>query len=636
MPDKQPWAVKEITLFIVAISFVLLLQGAVPFVMIPTLGQAIWSMGFAQSFANGAIFDFYAHDFGIPRPAAIAFGLAGAWPASLLIRLGLDPADAYAGTAACWLTLAMCSAYQIARLFGATRAIALLGAVTWMTMPIIWGHDGYSMLSWGIALLSFYFLACIRLILGAPEKKQVDLTAIFFYFVAAIIAVFMDGYTFMMFAAGSSILLLCSLINQPALRGTLIRVAVPVHFVSFAFAYGLFSVFIGKSHFDPHSIDFFRGWGLDLSFLVVPTEGVHWLPDFLGVSLNRTDRIFFGDASVWSTTFALPVTILGLVSWFRERRNISISSGALLMAAFGFYMALGPSLKINSTKPESLQLSNPGQESALMPASHAIVPTGSAWASASLPGFNVMRASYRWSALSIFGLWLLIVISLSRSNRSTRIIWVLGIVGINIFNVPHLQRRWRYCIGNRDMFQQIDRDLVADLRAHIRPSDTVAFIPWRNDFLANYLAPKVGFRTFNIGGDKNLAAAQASWPAEMLALGGELDAGEALAAAKMLMDGTADVLVFPHFDMLLSAHVWPFVGPRAFQPADVHDDITRTDSYSTFFLEQRIKIKNVLPALRKIPLLDFVESSLFTAVRLRDEEHRSYLLNSRVEDYRHL
>ena len=281
------------------------------------------------------------------------------------------------------------------------------------------------------------------------------------------------------------------------------------------------------------------------------------MPDLLGFSLKRTDALYFGDDSVWVTTFALPVLVLGLLAWWHARRQMKISTGALLVAIFGFYMALGPSLKINSTKPESLQLSHPRQQSALMPSEFAVMPTGNAWMSETLPGFNVMRASYRWSALGIFGLWLLIMIWVSRTDKENRRLWLLGLFAVILFNLPDLQKRWQEGIDGRDMFQQIDRDLVAELRQHIRPAETVAFIPWRNDFIANYLAPKVGFRTFNIGGDKNLAAAQSGWPPEMLALGGEVDAGKALAAVKMLINGTADVLVLPYFHMLWSPHMWP-------------------------------------------------------------------------------
>src|SRR3546814_12682441 len=73
------------------------------------------------------------------------------------------------------------------------------------------------------------------------------------------------------------------------------------------------------------------------------------------------------------------------------------------------------------------------------------------------------------------------------------------------------------------MFLQIDEELVSQLHQNIGSGETVAFIPWGNDFIANYLAPKVGFRTFNIGGDKNLSAAQTEWPSPMRALGPSLD-----------------------------------------------------------------------------------------------------------------
>lgn len=499
MMDNNNWSIRSGVLAIAAIAFVLFLYGAIPFFMTPTLGEALWTMGFSQSFAKGSLYSIYAHDFGIPKPAAISFGLAGAWPASLLIRMGLHPADAYAGMIALWLLVALFSAYKIARMFGNSRPVALLGGVAWMGMPVIWGHVEYAMLSLGIGLLAFYFLAALKLFLVESGTSKVHASTIVLYFLAAWIAVFMDGYTFMMFATGASILFAFSVITRPEIRPTLLRMALPVHMASFALAYILFSTYIGKSSFEPQHIDFFRGWGLDLSFIAIPTKSVHWLPDLLGISLERIDEVYFGDASVWITTFSLPLILVGLIAWWKGRRQIAVTTGILLIAAFGFYMALGPSLKINSIKPESLQLNRPGQQSALMPADIAVMPIGNAWISEKLPGFNVMRASYRWSALGVFAFWLLIMICMARRDKNGRTLWVFILLALTILNLPNMPEKWQLYIDERIMFQQIDLDLVAELRQVIKKDETVAFIPWRNDFFANYLAPRVGFHTFNIG-----------------------------------------------------------------------------------------------------------------------------------------
>src|SRR3546814_9940811 len=63
----------------------------------------------------------------------MAFGLAGAWPASLLVRLGWHAADAYSGMVAFWLGLAMYSAYRIARGLGATRLHSVVGSTAWIS-----------------------------------------------------------------------------------------------------------------------------------------------------------------------------------------------------------------------------------------------------------------------------------------------------------------------------------------------------------------------------------------------------------------------------------------------------------------------------------------------------------------------
>lgn len=315
MKSQQTWRARELLLLTVAIVFVLVLHANIPFISIASLGQAVWSMGFSQSIANGPWYSVHAVDIGIPHVAAISFGLSGVWPASLLIRLGLHPADAYASIAALWVLIAFFSAMNLSRALGdgVTRPLAILGATAWITMPMIWAHSGYSMLSFGMALLPFYYSAPIKLFWGESKFQENYKQILFNYVFKALIAVFMDGYTFMMFAVGASLLLVYALISRQSGRRFLLVTALPVHIFSFALAYLLYCTYIGEFYSSHNPIDLFRGWGVDLSFLIIPSRGVLWLPDMLGLSLSRSEAIYFGDASVWMTTFALPVLIFGMV-----------------------------------------------------------------------------------------------------------------------------------------------------------------------------------------------------------------------------------------------------------------------------------------------------------------------------------
>ncbi len=601
----QKWTVWEVVFAVIALVFIVFLQGAVPFLMIPTLGQAVWTMGFAESFTHGSFFTIYAHDFGIPKPAAIAFGLAGAWPASLLLRLGFAAPDAYATMVMLWITVAFCSAYMIARKFGNTRSLALLGAVAWMSMPVIWNHSGYSMLSLGMGLLSCYFLAAMKLFLIESSLDKPSRSVILFYLLAVILSVFMDGYTFMMFFTGATILLAFMMKTRVELRPIYKRIVLPVHIASFIFAYTLYSIFIGRAHFTKSPIDIFRGFGLDLSFIAIPTQGVHWLFDVLGLSVERSDKLYFGDASAWLTTFSLPIILAGLIAWCLTRKNIKLAKGIILIAVFGFYMSLGPSLKINSVKPQDQQLGS------AMPASLAVMPTGNAWMSKALPGFNNMRSTYRWSALEIFALWWLVMICVAKTQRRGKRIWSGVIFIIILLNLPNLSQKVRLNIDQRTQFFNIDQMLISELKQRINKNKIVAFIPWRNDFFANYLAPTAGFRTFNIGGDKNLIDAKEYWPAEMVASGdtGEpLDAEKISAGVKMLTDGTADVLVLPYFDMLWAAHAWP-CGSR-------ERNLLAEDPY-VCLLPYKETLRPLIETLETAPNLAVTDSPLFATVRLK-------------------
>ena len=544
----QPNISLRVTFFALSLVFVLFINGAIPFVSMPTLGQAFWTIGFSQSLANQTIIDLYAINFGIPKPAAIAFGLSGAYPASLFIRLGLEPADAYTLMVDLWLTVAFLAAYKIARSFNLSSITSSLASILWLSMPVIWNHAGYSMLSLGIGLLSFYFWAALRLFrYSAHENRLVQIGLC--YLSAAIIAVFMDGYSFMMFAIGSSILAAYILLCFPEHRRVQLTFGLPVHFFSFACAYILYSSYLGHADFPASSLDFFRGWGVDLMFLIAPTKGVHWLWDALGFSLPRSGREQFGDASVWITTFALPVITAGLFAWLKVCKDTKLATGFLLIALFGFYMALGPSIKFYSVKPE-------GVTTPLMAKEYALAPTGSALLSQFLPGFKSMRASYRWSALGFFGLWLLIVLLLSQKQTGQKWWWL--VVFLIISNSPHLERKFAANSNFYNGFFDVENSLVRDLREDLFPGEKIAFLPFRNDFFVNYLASRINVQAYNIGGDKNLTAAKKHWPKTMAQFKmAEIDSLFSERVIMLLARGEADAIILPYIDLLWAAHAWP-------------------------------------------------------------------------------
>lgn len=597
-----------------AILCVLIVNNALPGLLTPTLGQAIWTTGFAQAFANQGLTALHTQYFGMPAGGAIAFGLAGAWPTSLLLRLGLAPADAYSAMVAFWLIVAFLSASRLARQMGGNDYLAILGAALWTSLPVIWAHSDYSMLSLGIALLPFYFLALTRLVDASGNVWR----ARALYPLVTIIAVFMDGYTFMMFAAGASLTLAYLCVTRAHERMWLLRNALPVHILGFALAYLLYTRYVGTAGFDRSPIDFFRGWGVDLSFLVIPSQGILWLPDLLGMSLLRTTERYYGDASTWQTTFALPLLLAACLALAVLRRRRAMAFALLAGALLALYLALGPSLKINSIKPQNVSDQMSVTLNPLMPAERAVAPTGSAWLSTHLPGFSAMRASYRWSALALFAVWCLLMLQLP-ALRNKRLCW--GMFGVLILlNLPHPIAHLRAGLDARTMFSRIDEQMRNPLMERVKPGEMVAFIPWGNDFLANYLAPSLGVRTFNVGGDKGGEQARTRWPTEMLGAGPAVPSGDASALVRLLLNGEADVLVIPYVNLLWSAHWWPCIDQTEMRMSAEQRENAKLipDFHCPHQIRQQRE--ELLQLLRSQPAVAVEDGELFATVRLASSE----------------
>ena len=536
----------------IGIGFILAVNGAVPFVMMPTLGQAVWTSGFSLSFANNGLFSVYADNFGAPAPAPISFGLPAAWPMSVLIRVGLDFWDAYAAVFAGWLIVAFWGTRRLAIHYRLKKTVASLAAVCWLTTPMIWGHASYSMLSLGLALIPTYLLTIV-FVNEQLQRRSLSVLQAMLVPATFTIATFMDGYSLIMFSIAAG---LVTIGQYWSIRGIepkaerFLACSISMMLVSLALAYALYSSYIGKTSFNPHSLATFRGWGADLTFFAVPTQGMHWLPDLLGASEYRDHTMYWGDASVWNTTFLLPLLLAaaGLILRDQQIKYYAVPFAVFLV---GIYMALGPALKINFIKPAELSMQRSMTEDI------ELIGTGSAVIS-QLPVFKVMRASYRWTILATLGLWLLIVIRLGREYAGSRVLpWAaFGLIVACYFPAP--QKIAAY-VNTRHAAVQLQADLgdpfVQDFKGH---DEAVVMLPWGNDFMANYLGGMADITLYNVGGDKNYLIARRAWPAVLISK--KADEAEA-----NLADVTQDIfdaeivsaVVIPFFDMLWSAHAWP-------------------------------------------------------------------------------
>lgn len=598
MNAKSNWQVLLGALL--ALLFVLIVQRALPFLTVPTNLQAFWTMGFAQSFANQSLLSVYAVNFGLPEPAPIMFGLAGAYPAGLLVAAGLQPADAYAASAALWLSLAFLSAWRLSRSWGAGGHAATLLATLWMASPIVFGHAGYSMVAFGIALLPFYFLAASRLwSLGGEAGATVRARDAALFWIACQVSVFMDGYSFMMFAVGASLLAAYRLARISSDRVRLALVAGPVHGGGLVAAYLLYAAYIGRPEFEANSLDFFRGFGADVTFFVIPTATVSWLWDILGLSVIRSRTDFFGDQSAWTTTFSLPLIVIGLVAWWKTRKHSRMAGGWLLLALFGFYMALGPSLKVNSVRPVPAEKLAAAQLDSTMSAELAVMPTGSGWLSENVPGFRNMRAAYRWTALGLFALWALAALMLAQARGRQRTVAMAAIAFVVLSYMPNLKDSVLQGMANHRLFATVDRTLVADIRSSVSPAEKLAILPFDNDFLAGYLAARAKVHVFNIGGDKNLANAQRHWPPLLMQLG-LLDPSFPGEVLLLLANQEVDVALLPYVDI---------------------DRIGRglEERLSPLPLDRKATMAPVVEQLRRSGLLAVDELPYFALVRLTPE-----------------
>lgn len=527
-------------------------HGALPGWMVPVQWQMVWSGGFAESLAHQGWFSLYADNFGAPARAPISFGLSGVWPMAVLIRLGLALQDAYALTVAIWLAVAFAGAAALALRLGAHRRVSLMLATCWLTLPMVWGHAWYSMLALGIALLPTYLLVTLGLLQSQRGSPTLKLACATLTPAVACVAVFMDGYTFVMYGVGALLLIVSEGVMVRGRRAHALG-ALGVQVLALALAYQAYRRYVGALPLDPTQLDMFRGMALDLHYLVVPTLQASPFWDAIGWSSARSALDQFGDASVWTTTFALPLLVLGVLAW----RGVSGWSGMRVAVSgliiVAFYLSLGPSLKVLSSTAFPLHAVDAGQ----MPADAGLFSTGNAWVFQSVPGISSMRASYRWLALALCGIWMLVAIWMGQRWRGRQVVPLAMLSAVVLLQLPDLPKQWSSKHTLREMFLSMDQAVARDVALLHLQDETVVFLPTGNDFLVNHIAARHRMRTFNVGGDKNVDLARRGWPASVRGARAQPGADMGLEVRNILLKGDADAVVLPHFSLQDASHEWP-------------------------------------------------------------------------------
>lgn len=595
-PQGWPTSAEGIAL-VAAFLVVLCVHAALPGVTMPTLGQAIWTTSFSQSFAHDGLLSVHASNIGIPLPAAISFGLAGAAPCAWFIALGLPPLDAYTAMVATWLAIAFVGAVALCRRLGVNWLLSGALTLLWLCMPMAWFHDGFSMLGLGIALLPAYLWTTVRFLITC------DLRGLLSIIVAAAVSAFMDGYTFVMFAFASALLCAGALISTRDAheKRRVITCVIPTHVLAFGIAFAAYSAYVYGGNYEKAPMDMFRAWGLDVAFAWVPTAGQIWFWDALRLSTPRDPSTFYGDASVWLSTFAAPLLVAAIYAAWRTRRHV-LTSSLVIVALLGLYLSLGPSLKIDIHK--SATLMNP-----LMPEDAATAPTGTRFLFKYVPGFRMMRAPYRWAAVGYLACWMLVALLCTQRRPGSKAEYLLLAILI-LLMFPHPGRRITEGRILHAMATSIETEWISALRS-ARVGPVIAFVPYGNDFLAAYAAARLDVSSFNIGGDKNLEQAMKQWPSAMIDMEDPAKPSAAASIATFLAEGMGDQVVISYVDLLAAAHSWPC--PESYTPKGIVTAVSNACVDDT-----RRRYSATVEMLRRSTILHISDYPFFAVVSLAE------------------
>lgn len=541
---------------LVAFVVVIRLHGLWPRMSQPTV-QSHLATGAIECLRNQGVSSLVSRcsDLGAPTGQPLLSGLpqtylgwilsylpkTGSWRAHVLVDIMCD-AGGFVGC------------YLLVRKLGGYRIVAIGAAFSYLASLQIIFINGFAATWNGFVLMPLHaFVAWAALERFATGRRRIAWGGAML--ANALVLVFTDGYGFMESMVLIGVLAIGWYSADPAPRRQRLIAATALG-LSSVVALGLYLIYVPSGAYETSaSIAYFRAMGADVATLVVP-QATLWWARLTG--LHGNFRMGWGDYSASRSNYlgviALGLSVVAVVVRRRDRmvRAVAVAGG------LGLLLSLGPSLKVYELYQRDISVEPVAFE---MPASAATAGLPTRYVFDHLPGFNVMRASYRWNVLAFLCVVLLAAWGVSwlwdrRPNAARVAAVALGVLAV-IDLTPDVRL---FTASARGQYAQLDmfrQGPLPEFEAMTNAGERVLFLPVGNDFLANELAPVADVTTFNIGIDKNYFLARSNWPPEILAAHSGLGTATAGDTAVAALGADVDVIVVPYFNLQLNALSWP-------------------------------------------------------------------------------
>lgn len=472
-----------------------------------------------------------------------------AWGVSYLP--GADPWRAHQVVNVLTTLVAFVGLYGLARRWQVPPGLAVVAPVVYLSSLSVLGLNGFAFTFAGFCLLPTYLLLFL-LMLDAVERRQAA-PALLILLLLPTYALFVDGYSFVALVVASGVLGTAWCLRRPGLvAGAL---AVGGWAVGLASAYLLYAAYVPPGAEDLQvGIGAFRFLGLDVATLVVP-QGNLWWASLSGAGVDLSS--LWGDGSNTSANY-IGLVFVALVVWLMlrgtarlPRRAAAETRAMAVLAVAALFLSFGPALKVFDVEVPV----TPGWD---VPEELVTLQLPTEWVYENVPGFDKMRATFRWflvTRLAVVLLGLVAVGVLWRAGR--RGLAVVLLTAAVLETTVHMPSTWAARERDAAHVVAVRSEVLPEAQQLLRSGEAVLALPPSNDFLAGVVAGSSDITTYNVGGDRNYRLAREAWPTSVQAAVSALGTAEQNDAICAALVDEVDAVLLPAFSLYRNALTWP-------------------------------------------------------------------------------